>query len=244
MTRSADVSGTVEQRTPGVGASLLFGTLVALAVGALPLTRADTQSPISVWAACAGSGALIVGPSLLGARLLRRFKGVMLSALSALVLSAGPLMLLGSLIKTATHHRPLGAMTFAVIAAAVVLGTWAVTWRITRIVEASPSQRVSLTLRVGLWAVMSISFGFAVIAIAQLGAPAVAVILDGTLMLVLIAAALRFGLDSSLGRVPAAVAWSLWALVVVGGIVAAHQLGQDTVLLSLPLGVLVALLST
>ncbi len=243
MTSSAERLPKADQRAPAVGASILFGTLAALVLGALPLTRADGQAPFWLWATCAGSGALVLGPALVGARAIRGVDSLVVSAAAALILCAGPLMFLGRLIKTATHHRPLGAMTFAVIAAFVVLGAWVVVGRLTSIIRTSPHRGVRRGLLVALLVALLLSLVAALMMSAGLGAAAGAVLLDGTLMVVFLAAAWRFGLDSHFDRVPAALAWSLWAVVVAGGIVAAHRVDQSSVLLSLPFSVLVALVS-
>ncbi|HET9956043.1 MAG TPA: hypothetical protein VFQ61_16165 [Polyangiaceae bacterium] len=101
-----------------------LGALASAACGALrgePLVRLSE---------IAAGGALIFG-SLLGAwnlaqPLSRRAHAV----LCGIALAAVPLSLFGQILKKATHHRPLGAVTFAVgavvvsLAAAVVAARW------------------------------------------------------------------------------------------------------------------------
>jgi hypothetical protein len=61
---------------------------------------------------------------------LRRLGGVRLAWLAvALLLSFGPLSLLGEWLSRSTHHRPLGAVTFAVFAAGVMGAMALCAWR-------------------------------------------------------------------------------------------------------------------
>lgn len=84
-----------------------------------------------------GAGVSAVGLALCSMALaaplcagLRRLGGARLAWLGvALLLSFGPLSLLGEWLSRSTHHRPLGAVTFAVCAAAVLAGVAVCAWR-------------------------------------------------------------------------------------------------------------------
>lgn len=128
------------QRSPGAGAALALGA-VAAAIAALPDVRrvaAGGLSPGLAWVALTGSTALVLGPLLVAARALRgdaaRVRGFLLGA----ALATLPVAFLGQLLKVQTHHRPLGAATFAFLALGVVLGCILVTVRV--VSWASPAE--------------------------------------------------------------------------------------------------------
>ena len=119
-------------RSSGAAAALALGA-VAAALAALPDVRrvaAAGASPGLVWLALAGGTALVLGPLLVAARALRgsgaRLRPVLLGAAFATL----PVAVLGQLLKLQTHHRPLGAATFAFLAVAVVLVCIVVTVRL------------------------------------------------------------------------------------------------------------------
>jgi hypothetical protein len=111
---------------PGLGFAL--GTLAA-AVAAIPAALRAGFSP-AVWITLAGASALLLGPALAGLARARPVTGALFAALTALGLCAIPLAFLATLLKTTTHHRPLGAVTFAVAAALLVSGAMLATLRL------------------------------------------------------------------------------------------------------------------
>ncbi|HEX6764860.1 MAG TPA: hypothetical protein VF103_05265 [Polyangiaceae bacterium] len=102
--------------------ALALGTLAAV-VTALPavprVTAAGVSGPL-VFLALAGGSALVLGPVLVLAGALQPSPGQRAS-LVGLALSAMPLSVLAEFLKRGTHHRPLGAATFAVLALGMVL---------------------------------------------------------------------------------------------------------------------------
>lgn len=103
-------------------AGFLVG-LAAAAVAAWPAAR--RFEPNLFWQAfvvCTAGCALIMAPlsaALAGSTQTSRFR----QALTVGVLLAGlPLLPFAALLKTSTHHRPLGGVTFAVIAGLLVVG--------------------------------------------------------------------------------------------------------------------------
>ncbi len=125
MTPSAAPSSA---QPPRWAAGLLLGTLAAL-LAALPAAL-RSPAPLVTWLLLAGSAALLTAP--LGA-LLRASAlppRALLPALTAAALAGAPLALLGGLLKTATHHRPLGATTFALLGLGLGLGLVVLTARL------------------------------------------------------------------------------------------------------------------
>jgi hypothetical protein len=98
---------------------LFAGTLAAL-IAALPASlRVEPSAP--VFGLLAGAAAALLGPLGGGLCAARPLPGSARAALVGLGLSALPLAVLGMVLKTATHHRPLGAVVFALLGAVVVV---------------------------------------------------------------------------------------------------------------------------
>lgn len=110
-------------------AALAAGTLSA-AVAALPAALRVSAS-VGAWVALAGAAAVVLGPVLAGMSRTRPLKVALFSVLVGLGLSALPLALLAAKLMASTHHRPLGAVTFAILAVLVVLGFTVVALRLT-----------------------------------------------------------------------------------------------------------------
>jgi hypothetical protein len=92
----------------GLSAGLLAGLIVALST----LVSQRTEQPwtlLAVW----GGTALWLGPFALGWLRLRHTFSTR-TLLGGCLLVLGPLALFGAVLKSHTHHRPLGAATFAV----------------------------------------------------------------------------------------------------------------------------------
>jgi hypothetical protein len=110
----------------GVGA--LFGVLVAVPA-LVRLTASGAGGSIAVLALTGGS-ALVLGPMLVAVERARD-QGVRLGLwASGVGLATWPLAHLGSLLERTTHHRPLGAATFVVLALGAVLGCLLVARRV------------------------------------------------------------------------------------------------------------------
>jgi hypothetical protein len=120
------------QRSPAAGAALALGAAAA-AIAALPDVRrvaAGGLSPGLAWLALTGSTALVLGPLLAAARALRTEAAKVRALLLGAALATLPVAVLGQSLKLHTHHRPLGAATFAFLALGVVLGCILVTVRV------------------------------------------------------------------------------------------------------------------
>ncbi|MEI9937066.1 MAG: hypothetical protein WDO69_07560 [Pseudomonadota bacterium] len=97
--------------------------LLAAALAAIPAAlRFESGLAWQAFAVCMGGCALVMAPlsaALAGAASTSKFRtaltvGVLLAAL--------PLVPFATLLKTTTHHRPLGGVTFAVIAGLLIIG--------------------------------------------------------------------------------------------------------------------------
>jgi hypothetical protein len=78
---------------------------------------------VAAFSVLAGGAALWLGPALMGFRRLLPLGAGQSAVLCGLGLGALPLAKLAGLLKVATHHRPLGAVTFALMALGLVLGS-------------------------------------------------------------------------------------------------------------------------
>lgn len=227
---------------PFASNSFLMGLLIAMVVAVLPAGRHNGSAAIWLWLACAGSGALVLGPSLLGARALLAKRRAFIPLVAGLAIASGPVMVLGRVIKTATHHRPLGAMTYAVVACLVVLGSWVLAWRLD---QAAQEPGGSLRKRGARWAqvgLVGVSLLLALLAMGGLGAALAPVVIDTAVVLMLATIVLWLGVDQSLRKVPAGVVWPAWALMVGAGVWASLMLGPSATQASLPLSALAALI--
>jgi hypothetical protein len=128
-------------RPAGPGAALALGGLAA-AVAALPDVRRVAEAGVSpglAWLALTGSTALVLGPLLVLARAPRAGSPTLRAVLVGAALAAAPLGLLGQALKLHTHHRPLGAATFAMLALVVVLVAVLVSVRLSAWVDRDPT---------------------------------------------------------------------------------------------------------
>jgi hypothetical protein len=110
------------------GEGLLFG-LPGGALLALPVAlrvNADFQQAATVWLAALGLYGMLLGVVAAGLRLARPLPRRTPALLMGFGFALGPLSLLGTVLAAHTHHRPLGAATFAMLAAAVLTVCWAI----------------------------------------------------------------------------------------------------------------------
>jgi len=231
-------SAVPRTQAPGLAGSLLTGVAIALLVALLPALRHADQF-VLLWLGCAGSGALVLGPALFGARVALPEWRALLPLACGLGIAVGPVMLLGRLIKTATHHRPLGAMTYAVVACVAVLCAWVLAWRLLQLAGSS-SIGVRRASRASLGALLAASLSLASVSCVALGSGMGPVVVDVAALLVLSFFGLRAGIDLKLGAVPPLVAWLVWGLAVGGGGLMTVQVGPLAATASLPLSAIAA----
>jgi len=209
-------------RSHRVGAALALGTAAA-ALAAMPDVRRVAEgvaSPGVAWLALAGSTALFLGPLLVLVRAAparsQGFRAALVGALLAVV----PVALLGQSLKVSTHHRPLGAATFGVLALALIvagvfvgvrLGAWA-------------DGGVSAARRIAFGAVTALGLaGVAFVLLRALGSEGMHHGVIDTLRLLAAAALARLALDQPRVETWARRAGGLaWLAMVVGGMIAAR----------------------
>ncbi|MBK7578822.1 MAG: hypothetical protein IPI67_01335 [Myxococcales bacterium] len=119
-----------------LGSRFGYGLLVATSLGGAAVVpaalRVATNGPSLpvAWLALWGGAALTLAPVAASLRIARPFSTLAWSVPLGIVFSLAPLAMFARVLKTATHHRPLGAVTFAVIALMLVLGAIAVAARL------------------------------------------------------------------------------------------------------------------
>ena len=129
-------------------AGFLWGVIDAVRVGASPL--------LSIAAATSVSG-LCLG-TWLGLRSLPWFGGAAQAVAAGTLIAVGPLSVFGRMLAASTHHRPLGAATFAVVALGVVISCVLPTLRVFALVRGTAWER-GVRVFVGGAGVVSLAFG-------------------------------------------------------------------------------------
>jgi hypothetical protein len=209
-----------------VGVALgLVAAAVLATVAALRTTEASV-SRIWVWIGAWGALAAVLGP--LGAAV-RRARPLPVEAWCipvGIALSLAPLGLFARILKATTHHRPLGAVTFAIVSIAVILGAIAFSARLIAELAArrnSPSFRTVRALSVVGAAMLALA-GCAVAFRALAGGAELRPLAMDT-MLLLVAIVVVGWFRMPVARVERArpLVFVAWALAVVAAIVALGQ---------------------
>jgi hypothetical protein len=162
------------------------------------------------WVALWGSAALMIAPVAAAWRLARPLSRSAWSLPLGLALSLAPLMLFARVLKVATHHRPLGGATFAIVATLLVLGATAVA---ARLIAWSAGREGALAQAPRVIAALSLALGL-VLALPALGAELRGSVLDGLLCVVLAAV----GAFVPARQLVARIGPALWVVVVVAGL--------------------------
>lgn len=133
---------------PPVSVGLGLGTIFA-ALAVVPAALRSPAGAAAAWVVLFGVVALVVGPAAAALRVSSPLSRSAWSVPLALALSLAPLALFARILIVATHHRPLGAATFAVMAAILISGAVAVTARLLDwSAQRSSTRRVPLALGV------------------------------------------------------------------------------------------------
>jgi hypothetical protein len=217
----------VTERSAALGVGTLAAAVTALP--AVPRVASLGASGVLGFLALFGGTALVLGPLLVCANALGGEPRRGRSAFFGLAIAAAPLALLAEGLKRSTHHRPLGAATFAVFALATIAGSMLAAWRL---LDFSASGATTVPLR-GLrdvarravfWVTVAAalsSVGF--VLVRALGAPALAPhVLDGLRALAtatLCHLLLRFPQVTAPAR---RAGGPLWVAVVVAGLVSSR----------------------
>lgn len=165
---------------------------------------------IVAWVALWGSAALMIAPVAAAWRLARPLSRSAWSLPLGLALSLAPLMLFARVLKVATHHRPLGGATFAIVATLLVLGATAVA---ARLIAWSAGREGALAQAPRVIAALSLALGL-VLALPALGAELRGSVLDGLLSVVLAAV----GAFVPARQLVARIGPALWVVVVAAGL--------------------------
>jgi hypothetical protein len=196
------VSASPEARSE-LGVGLLLGSLVALVAAAIaaPRVAGDAVSPLAAFALLYSGAALVAAPAVAALRAARPMPRLALAVPAGLLLAAPALLLFARVLKSTTHHRPLGAATFAVGAALVALGAIALA---TRWLSQGRRSKIALLVLLALAAL-----GTFALSLPLLGqAPGAA--FDGLILFGLGAAAGRLPIPERLvraGKIAGPVAW-------------------------------------
>ena len=198
MSESAGVATSApesEASSAGVPGALALATVLS-AIAVIPATL---RGGVNVGLVGLGAAALSVGLFAASFKVVGVRSRAVGTVLFAVALSSAPLAILARVLKATTHHRPLGGVTFAILALVVLGGALAVGARLLTF-------RRWIPIAVGaLGAVAGLRF-----ALPALGAS----FLDGVLLL-------AAGLDAALITPPG---WTrragvpVWAVVVVLGV--------------------------
>lgn len=205
-------------------ARLSVDLAVALVLGvlwsAIDAARSTPHtSSFSALAALLGSTSLILGVGLVSLRRARPFGAGLRAVAAGAALASFPLAVAASVLQRTTHHRALGGVTFAFVAATVIAFAIAVAWRMIDVARREgPGARAAR----GLVIVMPIASMGAVIAASFLSsradgaAPVAAGVIDATIGAALLTAGAFFA--QRLGRSPSKIGAVAWLCVVLASV--------------------------
>jgi hypothetical protein len=202
---------------------LAASLLAALLWAAIDVVRVGTVGAgVSEFAALFGSTALLLGVGVVSLRWSRPFGDGLRSVAAGAALASLPLAIIAAMLQRSTHHRALGGVTFAFVAALVVGFAIAGAWRVLAIARGTTStSRVARALLV----TSSITSCGAAVTLALLGSraadatPLIAGFVDGLIGAALLwVAAVRVRWFE---RLPSRLGAAAWLCVVVGGVAVA-----------------------
>jgi len=207
-----------------VRSGLLFGGFSAL-LAALPAALRSDQGLV-VWAALAGATAVLLGPFLAALGQLRPLRTGLLAVALGLGLAAWPTALLLSVLKSNTHHRPLGAVTFAFAAAVLALGASVLALRCLTWFQ---RERPSGFGRVARAALAVLAVAGPLVLVLRLGASAQtrAPLFDASLALGLAALTQLIPWPAPILRWTERLGLPVWAVVVAVGLLSAHSASES-----------------
>jgi hypothetical protein len=189
-------------------------------VWALPIAWRLDGAPFLVRYALAAAACIVIaGPLVFALRAgSTRAGGSEVAAVWAAALLAGPFALLGTILKVQTHHRQLGGVTFAVLAALAVIGLALILGRARQIARARGRSRALVAV---LAVIAGVSIAVCVPRLARVPEPfGVGILLELAIGLpvILLAARLRYALPGSVARV---AAWA-WIAIAAAGVFGAR----------------------
>src|SRR5687768_4629899 len=121
-----------DEPAPRFKEGLVLGTIAALAWALLPAFRVHGDvSSLAAYGALAGCAAILMAPLAASVRLIKADARGFIGAVLGLATAAAPLSILGALLKSKTHHRQLGGVTFALVGATLTVACVVLTMRMT-----------------------------------------------------------------------------------------------------------------
>lgn len=212
---------------PGrLGADLLSGLGAALIWSAAVVARVSGEGPAgATFVAALGCAALSLGVVVAVARRALPLSRAGVIVASGAALGAAPLAVLGAVLRTHTHHRALGAVTYVLVALAVLVLAMAVTRRLVAL--ASGASSAARAARAALLVSCAVSLGWVALglrgALGAGGAPGVsAVVTDGAIG-VAVATLAVFSWRARLSPSASRAAGAAWAAVVIVGLIVVRQ---------------------
>jgi hypothetical protein len=167
------------------------------------------------WLLLAGGSALVLGPVVALVRYTRPVPVALLATLTGAAAASIPLAVFARLLHKNTHHRPLGAATFAVIALALVVLASFAAWRaFARLQESGARPRRLLVSALGVTMLAAAALlGLSGTAPEWRGS-----VMDGGVALALVATSVALRLDTSWSDRLARLGIPAWTLLVVIGV--------------------------
>lgn len=211
--------------------ALLAACVVVLGAGT---ARFPTGASMRDYVALAGGAAATIVPLAIGLRSLRQSTRAARRGIGVVLfggwIALGPLAVLGALMKANTHHHPLAAAAYAVLALGVTIGALAGAGRLTALACSddlpSTARRTARAAIIGTAAIATV---VAVEAFRRSAADPMVrrVLVDAMLLAGASAAAARVG---PLRRPPAVIPLLVWAAVVIAGAQALSDPGVSALL--------------
>lgn len=193
---------------PGIAAGLVLSLPVAL--------RAGLPSPTAVVLGLAAAS-LVVVPIGLWIRhgSLKNSASADRALLDGAALSSLPLALFGGVLKSSTHHRPLGGATFAVGACVVIAFCIALAFRVGR--SGAKAHWLKHFFSVSCWSSLALTVAFA--------AGKTYILLDFLLLAAACVAAGLLRIPPALSRIPGPAVLAAWVLLSGAGLLLSQKPG-------------------
>lgn len=221
-------SGQPAKLAGALGSGLLIatvGSVIATLPAALRLGDVPQGRPLA-WLLLAAGAALAAGPAGALGRAARPLGAAGRVLLLSVLLATPSLSLLGRVLKAVTHHRPLGATTFALVAALVLVAMVGVAARLVSSMTAAQGARRQLA-RAAFWFLCAAGAAATLVSLVGLlvGAATAGAAFDGLLLGGVIASAAFAPIPrlAAPGRRTTQAALAVWVLLVVSGLAMASH---------------------
>ncbi|HKY39573.1 MAG TPA: hypothetical protein VJN18_26725 [Polyangiaceae bacterium] len=211
--------GSRQRLAPGIATGLALSALVALrCVSGWPGSNQAPpwERPAAAFVLLLAAVSLVVVPSGLWLRraVLKDPASADWALLCGIALSALPLALFGGVLKSTTHHRPLGGATFAVVACVVLAFCIGLARRVGSAAGIAPWLKQFFCACSGLSLLVTIALG-------GFGTARVHVLVDFLVLGAACAGAGLLKIPNVLARIPGLVSAGVWGLLVLSGVLLA-----------------------